>query len=499
MNSDSFTSSTNLDSYPFDELLTNSSIIFYQCYIAPRFPLQFISENVSEILRINPEEFEQDDQLWLQRIHPDDRDRFTHAFENANKNGRFSIEYRFKHGGGHYIWLYDEVKVVTDEDGTPQSLVGSSIEITDRKRAENKLRNLNEQLEDRVQQRTQDLTRINNRLKLLEMAIANINDMVIITKASKSAPLEAKIVFVNKAFTNFTGYSASEVKGKSPDFLHGPDTSEQVLAKTAGRIKNLKPLRVEFINYKRDGSSYWVELDMVPFPSEQEDEMYWVGINRNISRRKKAEQQIKESLKEKEVMLAEIHHRVKNNLAVISGLLDLQAFNEENQEVIRKLQESQSRIQSIAMVHEKLYQSDSLSSIEMNTYIDQLTDYISQVFVKENTEITIRNKAEPIALEISQAIPCGLILNELITNAYKHAFTGRDQGLVEVSVQKEGDKIQVMVRDDGVGLPEEFSLASTNSLGMTLVETLISQLEADYEIKSKGEGTTIVISFEHSG
>lgn len=445
-------------SFPFRDLLSASSIIFYQCEIEDDFPLRFISSNVRDILGISPERFEQDDQLWTDRIHPDDRNRVVNAFEHIVENDSFTMEYRFKHEEGHYIWLYDEVKLVKDNSGTPDSVVGSSIDISERKHAEQDLRELNELLEHRIQVRTQDLLQANDRLRLLEMAIANINDMVVITKSPKSTPLDSDIVFVNKAFEEFTGYSAEEVTGRTPVFLHGPDTSGQALQRINDQIRNLEPLREEFINYKKDGTPYWVELDMAPFPAGTGDEMYWVGINRDITRRKKAEQRIQESLKEKEVMLSEIHHRVKNNLAVISGLLDLQAFNEENQEVGHKLSESQARIQSIAMVHEKLYQSESLSSIQMDTYIDHLTSYISGVFVdQQHADIEICNNADPIALGVRQAVPCGLILNELITNAFKHAFDS-SKGVLGIELYKEDTTVFMQVQDNGTGLPEDFQL-----------------------------------------
>ncbi len=148
------------------------------------------------------------------------------------------------------------------------------------------------------------------------------------------------------------------------------------------------------------------------------------------------------------------------------------------------------------MVHEKLYQSEALSSIQMDDYVDQLTDYISGIYVDEqHTDIEIRNKAEPIALEIRQAIPCGLILNELITNSFKHAFNGT-KGVLEIELYKEDDTVCMQVCDNGSGLPEGVDFEASASLGSTLVQTLVNQLNAELEIDSGPEGTTIGIRFE---
>lgn len=617
--------SSNTESfpYPFEELLTASSIVFYHCGLEQNFPILFISNNVKNILGFEPRAFEHDDYLWMERIHPEDRNKVVGAFENVVRDEVFRMEYRFKHGDGRYIWLLDEVKLVRDEQGNPESIVGSSIEITERKEAERQVHELNTNLEKRIKKRTHDLTLANKRLRLLEMAIANINDMVVITEAPKADPLKSEIVFVNEAFEQFTGYSSSEVMGRKPTFLHGEETSKQVIGQIENRISNRESFRVEFINYKKDGTPYWVELDMVPFPAQKNDTMYWVGINRNIDQRKKAdrqlkkekefidiainslpglfyvidenlkfvrtndnyqkelgysreelkrmspldfhpedqraeqeenfkkafrvdeqtvtatikkkdgatrtylftdkrlkqdedtfvigtgidisnqvkaEQKLKDSLREKETLLAEIHHRVKNNLAIISGLLDLQVFNEENEDVVKKLREGQTRIQSIAMVHEKLYQSESLSRIEMHNYVDNLVEFISGIYGAENTRVTIHNNAEPVSLDIRKAVPCGLILNELITNAYKHAFKGKKAGTININLHQISNTLILEVIDDGIGLPENFDFDKIESLGVTLIQTLATQLNADYTVETDpGSGTSISVSFRLSG
>jgi len=220
-----------------------------------------------------------------------------------------------------------------------------------------------------------------------------------------------------------------------------------------------------------------------------------IAIARDITERKKAEQKIKESLKEKEILLAEIHHRVKNNLAVITGLLELQVQNTDNDEAKTVLRDSQLRINSMALIHEKLYESDNLSLIQFGKYIGELIDVIADSHITKEKPIEIDIESDPIEFTITQAIPCGLLMNEIVTNALKHAFEGRNSGKISISLKKEGDVIQLVISDNGIGLPDNFEEMKVKSLGMTLIYTLASQLNADMNIES-GEGTVYRLTFE---
>ncbi len=217
------------------------------------------------------------------------------------------------------------------------------------------------------------------------------------------------------------------------------------------------------------------------------------GTYQDITDRKKAEEKILRSLKEKEILLAEIHHRVKNNMAVISGLIQLQAEDVEDAQLRDILHESQMRIHSMAMIHEKLYQSAELSRIDYGEYVADLARTISKTLQDEKKDIKINIHADEVALNINQAIPCALILNEIITNAYKHGFRYRKSGNINISVQKKNDRITIAVENDGAPLPSDFSLQSASTLGMTLIQTLSQQLDARLSYKNE---KTVNISFE---
>lgn len=200
----------------------------------------------------------------------------------------------------------------------------------------------------------------------------------------------------------------------------------------------------------------------------------------------------------KEVLLAEIHHRVKNNLAVISGLMQLQRFSAENEVVEKALSDSQMRIQSIALVHEKLYQSESLAFIEYDQYVEDLLQAISDMQNAAGKNIKIESDTEPISLSINQAIPSSLLMNELIVNAYKHAFDDKAEGQIKVSLKEREGDIIIVVEDNGKGIDKE-TFFESDSLGVSLIQTLCDQLSGTFSFDAPthgDEGSMFVLQFK---
>lgn len=203
------------------------------------------------------------------------------------------------------------------------------------------------------------------------------------------------------------------------------------------------------------------------------------------------------ALEEKEVLIKEIHHRVKNNLAVISGLLELQMDHADDKFVNRVLSESQRRVQSISMIHEKLYQNEKLAEIDFEKYVRELIDIIAYSFSNPEKDIRVNINIDDFKLGVDQGIPCGLILNEIVSNAFEHAFTDRTSGSIDIAVSLIDDhKIRLTVEDNGKGLSEGYEEFGHQSLGITLVETLGQQLEGDISWNSNERGTMFVLEFE---
>ena len=219
-------------------------------------------------------------------------------------------------------------------------------------------------------------------------------------------------------------------------------------------------------------------------------------LEQNIVEREQAEEQLRASLKEKEVLLQEIHHRVKNNLQIMSSLLYLQARGVEDKETLHMLMESRNRVRSMALVHEKLYQSTDLSKINFAQYVRSLGNYLLRSFGVDPGVIHLRSDVDDVFLSIDTAVPCGLIINELVSNSLQHAFPHGRSGEVGVELHS-GEKGQFLltVRDDGVGMPDDVDTAGSQSLGLQLVNTLVDQLEGTIEIDKRG-GTTVLVVFK---
>jgi|WetSurSiteA1Bulk_404760.scaffolds.fasta_scaffold03267_3 PAS domain S-box-containing protein len=222
----------------------------------------------------------------------------------------------------------------------------------------------------------------------------------------------------------------------------------------------------------------------------------------DITDRKRAEQQLIDSLHEKEVLLQEVHHRVKNNMQVISSLLRLQSMSVKTKRLKDILKDSQSKIRAMALIHEKLYQSRDLTKIRMPDYIDSLIKEISEAYDTESSQVVIRQSIEDISLKVDLVIPCGLIINELITNALKYAFPDGKKGEITIDLKRKDTdtgQIELAVSDSGIGIPEEVDLKSSETLGVHLVTMLAEdQLGGTVTIGRK-DGTTFILTFPEKG
>ena len=222
-----------------------------------------------------------------------------------------------------------------------------------------------------------------------------------------------------------------------------------------------------------------------------------VEVLHDITEHKRAEDRIKKALQEKEVLLREIHHRVKNNLQVVSSLLNMQARNVKDKETIEVLFEARDRIKTMSLIHSQLYESRDLAEINMKGFIDQLLGQLLQSYPVGDTRITNIVRVDDCPFSISTAVPVGLIINELLSNALKHAFKGTDEGKIEVSLTaSESGRINLTVSDDGVGLPPGFDINESKTLGLRLVKILTEdQLQGNLEVTSDG-GTTFKMEFD---
>ncbi|MBP7736931.1 MAG: PAS domain S-box protein [Spirochaetes bacterium] len=305
-----------------------------------------------------------------------------------------------------------------------------------------------------------------------------------------------RFTYVNTALLSMTGYERDELTGKLfIDFLH-PEDRERILGEFQIGSRNPRDMfDIEFRFMHKNGSA--VHLYSTPTVYRFKDTI--LGFNAiilDITERKRAEEQIKSSLMEKEVLLKEIHHRVKNNFQIIISLINLQSNTLKDPILMKMFNDSTNRIRAMALVHEKLYRSDDIAKIDFTSYLKTISEELHSSYSTSLNNPQLHIEADEIHLGLDQAIPCGLIVNELITNALKYAFPeGNADNDIRITLQRSGENdVTLIVRDNGIGLPENIDINTTSSLGLQLVSVLIKQIHGTYSIDRSG-GTSWIMTF----
>ena len=303
--------------------------------------------------------------------------------------------------------------------------------------------------------------------------------------------------FWNKAAEEMLGWTRDEAMGRfMPHVAKGWENDFSRLMNISleeGAIKNK-----EIVRYRKDGSPIHLRLNVGEIIENESDDKLMLAIVEDITKEKEYQKQLENSVHEKEVLLSEVHHRVKNNLAIIVGLIELQKEGLSDNKLKMILKETQNRIYSISGVHELLYNTDSFTEITFEEYAVKLIERIRSMFGSSEKNISIDHQIDSRSLNINQAIPLGLLLNELITNSFKHAFSNQKNGRIFISLMEEEDEtIKVVFEDDGKGFDKDI-FDHSNTLGVTLIKTLIDQLNAEFEMDSE-KGFRFTFSFEIRG
>lgn len=301
---------------------------------------------------------------------------------------------------------------------------------------------------------------------------------------------KGELIRWNTNLEKTTGYSENELtQMKAVEFFDSKD-QDLVLSKTEEVFKGGQAsLEADIINKSGERTPFIFSASSF----EMDDEPYLIGTGQDISELKKTQKKLSLSLREKEVLLAEIHHRVKNNLAVISGVIQLQALESENPESEKSLTNTMMRVRSMAQVHEVMYKRDSLTHVAFEEVIKSLVENIKNTHGRSDN-YSFNSDIEQIELNVNQAIPCGLIINELLTNAWKHAYPNGQEGNITLEMHKNGETITIRIADEGIGLPQNIEPEKGQTLGFTFVNQLCTQLNADMEVNQK-HGTEYIIHF----
>lgn len=443
-----------------------------QIYYSPQY-MKMLGYEVGEL----PDNVE----TWEDLIHPDDQSWVLNIL-NAhlqNNSTPYSFDYRLRTKPGGWKWVANYGKVVArDNKGHPLRMIGTHRDVNDRKQAE-------------------------QQLELQAVITRNMAEGICLVRADNGM-----IVYANPKFEQMFGYEAGELNDRHVSIVNyatDPEEAEAVNQAIRTAILQNGEATYNVHNVKKNGTSFWCSATTSVFNHPNYGDVL-VAVQQDITDRKQAEEQIAASLKEKEVLLKEIHHRVKNNLGIVSGLLQMQVRRARDSASRAILQDSQNRIASIALVHEKLYRSENFANIDFSQYLQDLTIYLFDSYNVSSNQITLDVQVESISLEIETAIPCGLIVNELVSNALKHAFPGSRTGKIQVRLAPSDTPIgdgqphrlfTLVVQDNGVGFPNDFDLDSTQTLGISLVQGLVAQIRGALEINDQ-HGTEVKVTFRES-
>ncbi|MFI5211997.1 MAG: sensor histidine kinase [Ignavibacteria bacterium] len=401
-------------------------------------------------------------------IHKDDI-KDVYAFYNERlkiPERSTSIEYRFLKKDGNYIFL-ESSGINVEDNRYLNGIVVNSRDVTEKRK--------NEII-----------------IKKLTAAIEQSSNTIVITD------VEGNIEYVNKKFEDLTGYSKDEIKGVNPRILQSGETSDLEYRKMWTAILTGNVWQGEFLNRKKDGTHYWEKIKITPVVDHNDIITNFIAIKDDITENKMHDEQLKKALKEKEIMLKEIHHRVKNNLQIVISLLNLQASSVEDPKLKSQLIISQNRVRSMALIHQLLYRSHDLSSIGIEDYLYSISGQLLSAYGDLKDRIEIKINAAGIFFNIENAVPFGLLVNELITNSLKHGFPSSKKGFINIDLSKEDESNYTLkYSDNGIGLPLTIVNGHVTGFGMYLIETLVNQLEGTIE-HLHTKGTSYKVNFRGS-
>jgi PAS domain S-box-containing protein len=402
---------------------------------------------------------------FLDAVHVDDRERVREVLERAISDVQpFGFEERIVRPDGSVRVLQSRGRVFQGVGDIATRVAGCCQDVTEQKIAEEA------------------------RYRLVDIAESS-EDAII------GLSVTGEIETWNAGAAKIFGYTPDEIIGRSVTILAREDLVGELRRRLALAAAGEHLAHYEMPHVRRDGTVFDAS---VTTSAIRDRDGHIIGLSkvlRDISEQKSFEKQLKLSLHEKEVLLREIHHRVKNNLQVISSLLNLQVSAETSEQARKGLVESQSRIQSMALVHQQLYQSRDLAHIDFSEYLQNLAYRLLKTYHVGPDRIELEVSGPPVRLDIDRAIPCGLIVNELVANAIDHAFPDGRRGHIWVTLERRGqDALELDVRDDGVGIPAGVDLDTTHTFGLQIARTLTQQLEGSIELV-RDHGTSLRIVF----
>ncbi len=409
------------------------------------------------------------EQFW-EFVHADDREAIKERGLAISRGERLDpyVEFRVLCKNGDIKW-FQVLSTPMSHHGHTANL-GNVADITDRKRAEAALQE--------------------SELWMRSIFDAMQDAVIILTP-------ERTIMDINPAAEKMFGYRREEVVGCSVEIFHvDREHNLEFARKIRESFEKRSSAECEFQAKRKNGEIFPTEHRVSLLRDKNEEPIGIVSVVRDITEKREAEQTINASLREKEVMLREIHHRVKNNLSVIISLLGLQSEYSRESLGYDVFEELQERVRSMALAHEFLYQSENLADLKISDYVDGLVTHLVRSMADVGTDVEIRSEIEQVSFNLDTAIPLGFLLTELISNCLKHAFPKKGRGEIRLCLRSCGDGVfDLIVADNGVGMPDDIELDNPGSLGLDLVSVFVTQLQGEIEIH-RTRGTEIRIRFK---
>lgn len=413
-------------------------------------------------------------------LYEEPKQRIDVMNELITGSGVFSGEVTNKKKNGETFTAYLSANVLRNDKGEVIGAMGVSRDITEMKKAEQKLR-------DSEQKIRAQAAKMNAVFETSSHHIWTVDRKMRLTSYNHN-----QAEWLEKNYGIKAEIGLSMVKGKMISSEEFNNFWLQKLEQTFAGIRQ----QFETAFTDSEGDTTWREVYLNPIYDESGNAVEVSCIAHDITDKKRAEESLRLSLKEKEVLLKEVHHRVKNNLQVISSILNLQSSYVRDQKTLELLRESQNRIKSMAFIHESLYQTKDFSNINFSEYVQNISKNLVHSYSGPENPPELHIETDSIFLNLDTAIPCGLVINELLSNALKYAFPNGRQGNIYVKMKADKKAIQISIADDGVGLPDTVDYRNTESLGLQLVVTLVEQINGKIRLDNK-KGTKFVIDFNY--
>ena len=426
----------------------------------------YVSPSAKSVLGYKP--MEMIGKSMFDFVHPDDVDSVRSCMNDAvGKCIAQSVQYRYMKADGSYVWLGTKGTPISDEEGEISGFVCNSRDITQQKNAEDALRDSEEKYRTLIESAKDPIS------------LYDENGI---------------FLMANKAGAHSLGEEPTDLMGRSLRDFFPPEIAKKQIELIKKVFSTEEGLDIEmFAPY--GGKDQWFITSLQPIYGYDNHVNSVQVVSRDITDIKETQIKLEQALKDKDMLMKEIYHRVKNNLMVISSLLNLQSRYIKDEEARGIFKESQDRAHSMALIHERLYRSKDLKHMDFGDYIRTLAMDLFRTYMADPARVQLELEVEDVMIDINTAIPLGLIINELVSNSMKHAFPNTKSGKIRVEFKEDSNHCILEVSDTGVGFPSDIELGKTDSLGLQLVTSLTQQINGELELE-RSPGTTFRITFK---